>query len=175
MSKAIAICGLPGSGKTSSVFPSKELGIIGLNPEQTFFVSVQKTELPMRGWRNKFTNFTKDNPKGNFVKTDQISVIKGLVKYISDTRTDIKYLIIDDFSYMLSNEYFRRIKETGYNKFNDVGNIAFETIQAALNARDDLFIFLLTHSETVTNAQTGMPMDKMKSIGKLIISKQYIA
>ena len=61
------------------------------------------------------------------------------------------------------------------NKFNDVGNIAFETIQAALNARDDLFIFLLTHSETVTNAQTGMPMDKMKSIGKLIISKQYIA
>ena len=96
MSKAIAICGLPGSGKTSSVFPSKELGIIGLNPEQTFFISVQKTELPMRGWRNKFTNFTKDNPKGNFVKTDQISVIKGLVKYISDTRTDIKYLIIDD-------------------------------------------------------------------------------
>ena len=56
-----------------------------------------------------------------------------------------------------------------------MGNIAFETIQAALNARDDLFIFLLTHSETVTNAQTGMPMDKMKSIGKLIISKQYIA
>lgn len=171
MSKAIAICGLPGSGKTSSVFPSKELGIVGLNPEQTFFVSVQKTELPMRGWRNKFTNFTKDNPKGNFVKTDQISVIKGLVKYISDTRTDVKYLIIDDFSYMLSNEYFRRIKETGYNKFNDVGNIAFETIQAALNARDDLFIFLLTHSETVTNAQTGMPMDKMKSIGKLVDEK----
>ena len=79
------------------------------------------------------------------------------------------------FSYMLSNEYFRRIKETGFNKYNDVGNIAFEVIQNALNAREDLYVFILTHSETTTNAQTGMPMDKMKSIGKLIISKQYIA
>ena len=59
--------------------------------------------------------FINIDNKGNFVKTDQISVIKGLVKYISDTRTDIRYLIIDDFSYMLSNEYFRRIKETGFN------------------------------------------------------------
>ena len=96
MSKAIAICGLPGSGKTTSVFPSTELGIIGLDPEKTFFISVQKTELPMRGWKKKFIPFTKDNPDGNFVKTDQISVIKGLVKYISETRTDLKYLIIDD-------------------------------------------------------------------------------
>ena len=58
MSKAIAICGLPGSGKTSSVFPSKELGVQGLDPEKTFFISVQKTELPMRGWKKKFTTFT---------------------------------------------------------------------------------------------------------------------
>lgn len=34
-----------------------------------------------------------------------------------------------------------------------------------------MFVFILTHSETVTNAQTGMPMDKMKSIGKLIDEK----
>ena len=61
------------------------------------------------------------------------------------------------------------------NKYNDVGNIAFEVIQNALNAREDLYVFILTHSETTTNAQTGMPMDKMKSIDKLIISKQCIA
>ena len=175
MSKAIAIVGLPGSGKTTSVFPSKELGIIGLNPEETFFISVQKTELPMRGWKKKYTPFTKDNPTGNFVKTDQIMAVKSLIKHISDSRPEIKNVIIDDFSYMLSNEYFRRIKETGFNKYNDVGNIAFEVIQNALNAREDLYVFILTHSETTTNAQTGMPMDKMKSIGKLVISKQYIA
>ena len=115
MSKAIAICGLPGSGKTTSVFPSTELGIIGLDPEKTFFISVQKTELPMRGWKKKFIPFTKDNPDGNFVKTDQISVIKNLVQYVSKSKPNITSLIIDDFSYMLSNEYFRRIKETGFN------------------------------------------------------------
>ena len=52
---------------------------------------------------------------GNFVKTDQISVIKNLVQYVSKSRPEITSLIIDDFSYMLSNEYFRRIKETGFN------------------------------------------------------------
>lgn len=171
MSKAIAIVGLSSSGKTSSVFPSKELGIIGLPPEETFFISVQKTELPMRGWKKRYTPFTKSNPEGNFVKTDQIAVIKQLIQHVSANRPNIKNVIIDDFSYMLSNEYFRRIKETGFNKFNDVGNIAYELIQTALNARDDLFVFVLTHSETVSNAQSGLPMDKMKSIGKIIDDK----
>ena len=82
--------------KTTSVFPSKELGIIGLNPEETFFISVQKTELPMRGWKKKYIPFTKDNPTGNFVKTDQIMAVKSLIKHISDSRPEIKNVIIDD-------------------------------------------------------------------------------
>lgn len=171
MSKAIAICGLSSAGKTSSVFPSKELGIQGLPPEQTFFISVQKTELPMRGWRKKYQNFNKENPNGNFVKTDQITVIKSLINHVSSNLLNFKYIVIDDFSYMLSNEYFRRIKETGFGKFNDFGNIAFELIQSALNAREDLFVFILTHSETVTSAQTGMPMDKIKTLGKILDDK----
>ena len=96
MSKAIAIVGLPGSGKTTSAFPSTELGIKGLNPEETFFISVQKTELPMRGWKKKYQYFTKDNPDGNFVKTDQINAIKSLIKHISDNKPKIKNIVIDD-------------------------------------------------------------------------------
>lgn len=171
MSKAIVIAGTPSTGKTSSAFPSKELGIKGLNPEETFYITVQKTELPMRGWKKYYTPFNKTNPNGNFVKTDQISVIMSLLKHISDNMTHIKNVCLDDFSYMMSNEYFRRIKETGFGKYNDIGNIAFQLIQTALNSRDDLTVFIMTHSETVTNAQTGMPMDVMKSIGKLVTEK----
>lgn len=171
MSKAIVIAGTPGAGKTSSAFPSKELGIKGLNPEETFYITVQKTELPMRGWKKYYIPFNKTNPNGNFVKTDQISVIMSLLKHISDNMTSVKNVVIDDFSYMMSNEYFRRLKETGYGKFNDIGNIAFQLIQTALNSRDDLTVFIMTHSETVTNAQTGLPMDIMKSIGKLVTEK----
>ena len=69
----------------------------------------------MRGWKKKYIPFTKDSPTGNFVKTDQIMAVKSLIKHISDSRPEIKNVIIDDFSYMLSNEYFRRIKETGFN------------------------------------------------------------
>ena len=74
-------------------------------------------------------------------------------------------------SVQLATEHKKKTKHKS-NKYNDVGNIAFEVIQNALNAREDLYVFILTHSETTTNAQTGMPMDKMKSIGKLVISKQ---
>ena len=171
MSKAIVIAGAPGTGKSSSAFPSKELGIKGLNPEETFYITVQKTELPMRGWKKHYIPFNKTNPNGNFVKTDQISVIMSLLKHISDSMPKIKNVCLDDFSYMMSNEYFRRIKETGFGKYNDIGNIAFQLIQTALNSRDDLTVFIMTHSETVTNAQTGLPMDVMKSIGKLVTEK----
>ena len=50
----------------------------------------------MRGWRKKYTPFTKDNPTGNFVKTDQIMAVKSLIKHISDTRPEINNIIIDD-------------------------------------------------------------------------------
>ena len=50
----------------------------------------------MRGWKKKYTPFTKDNPTGNFVKTDQIMAVKSLIKHISDSRPEIKNVIIDD-------------------------------------------------------------------------------
>ena len=50
----------------------------------------------MRGWKKKYVPFTKDNPTGNFVKTDQIMAVKSLIKHISDSRPEIKNVIIDD-------------------------------------------------------------------------------
>ena len=66
---------------------------------------------------------------------------------------------------------FKNDKTKKSGKYNDIGNIAFQLIQTALNSRDDLTVFIMTHSETVTNAQTGLPMDVMKSIGKLVTEK----
>lgn len=68
----------------------------------------------MRGWKKYYTPFNKANPNGNFVKTDQVSVIMSLLKHISDSVLSVKNIVVDDFSYMMSNEYFRRIKETGF-------------------------------------------------------------
>lgn len=116
MSKAvIMIVGEAGTGKSQSMFPSKELGIQGLDPAETFFISVQKTELPMRGWKKKYTTFNSENPKGNYVKTDNIANIIQLINYISANRPEIKNICVDDYSFLAANEYFRRIKETGFN------------------------------------------------------------
>ena len=57
----------------------------------------------MRGWKKKYIPFTKDNPTGNFVKTDQIMAVKSLIKHISDSRPEIKNVIIDDKKKLMSS------------------------------------------------------------------------
>lgn len=113
MSKTIVCVGNTSSGKTSAAFPNKKLGIKGLPPSETFFISVQKNELPMKGWKKKYTLFTKENQNGNLLISDNVNVVNGIINFVSNSRPEIKYLVLDDWSYLASNEYFRRSKEKG--------------------------------------------------------------
>ena len=177
MSKAtVMICGEAGTGKTQCFFKNKQLDINGLNPAETFIISLQKNELPMRGWRKHFTPFGKDNPKGNFLISDNISVITNIIKYINASRPDIKYLIIDDFTYLIANEYMRRNKEKSYDKFLDIGHMAFTLLnQCIKETRDDMYVFITAHSEPQVDPITGMPVASIKTIGKMLSEKYNIA
>ena len=50
MSELVGICGPSGSGKSTSVGNIPELGIKGLNPEETFVINVMGKPLPFRGF-----------------------------------------------------------------------------------------------------------------------------
>lgn len=174
MAKTIVCVGNTSSGKTSAAFPNKKLGIKGLNPSETFFISVQKNELPMKGWKKKYTLFTKENQNGNLLISDNVNVVNSIINFVSNSRLDIKYLVLDDWSYLASNEYFRRSKEKGFDKFVDFGNIIFSTIQTCLKARPDLYIFITCHPEATKNPITGEEMYKIKTIGQTIDSKYTV-
>lgn len=177
MSKAtIMICGESSTGKTQCFFKNKQLGIDGLPPEQTFIISLQKNELPMRGWRKHYSLFSKENPKGNFLISDNINIISNIIKYINANRPDIKYLIIDDFTYLIANEYMRRNKEKSFDKFLDIGNMAFTLLnQCIKDTRDDIYVFITSHSEPQTDPITGMSIAGIKTIGKMLSEKYNIA
>ena len=122
MAQEILIIGESGSGKSTSLET--------LNPKETFIINVAKKPMPFRGWKKNYIKLTKDNPKGNYIESDNHSVIVQTMKHIKDNMPHIKTVVVDDFQYLMANEYMRRANERGFDKFTDIGLHAWEVANA---------------------------------------------
>lgn len=157
MSNAILVLGKTGSGKSTS--------IENLDPSETFIINVVGKDLPFRGGRKKYS---KD--QNNYFATSDNKAIIQVMKQISDQASKIKTIIIDDFQYVMSYEFMARAKETGFNKFTEIAEHAFNIINTAKNLREDLTVIFLTHVEENTDG-LGQTSYKIKTIGKLLDEK----
>jgi hypothetical protein len=81
-------------------------------------------------------------------------------------KTKRKTIVIDDFQYLLANEFMRRSSETGFQKFTEIGKHAWDVLTAANNLADDVRVYILTHSEQLDSGHT-----KAKTIGRLLDEK----
>lgn len=152
MSTAILILGKSGTGKSAS--------LRNFNPADTLLVQVVRKPLPFRavGW----SHFDREaNPSGNIFVSDQWDTI---IKIMRGTKR--KVIVIDDFQYVLANEYMRRTDERGYDKFTDIGRHAWELITAASDLPADVRVYVLAHTDTNDAGET-----KMKTIGKMLDEK----
>ncbi len=142
MATVTLILGKSGSGKSTSMR--------SMEPEQTALIQVIRKPLPFRGasaWKA-------------FV-TDDWSKIIGACR-----KTKRKVIVIDDFQYMLANEFMRRSQEKGYDKFNDIGRHTWDVFDALLKLPDDVRVYILSHTEETETGQI-----KMKTIGKMLDDK----
>lgn len=156
MSNSILVIGESGTGKSAS--------LRNLEPAETFIINVLGKPLPFPGWKKKYTVVNKDtNPEGNLYKSDNAMHIDMCIKSVSANKPTIKNLIIDDFQYVMCNEYMRRASEKGFEKFTEIGKNAWGIVKTASEQRDDLNIIFLSHSE---ESETGKV--KMKTIGKML-------
>ena len=158
MSNVIAIVGESGSGKSTS--------LRNLNPKETFIIQVVNKQLPWRAWKKNYTLWDKDKKTGNRIILDKSEHILLLIKMISEKKPEIKNIIIDDFQYILSNEFMRRINEKSYQKFNDIGFSGWDLIESSKQHRDDLNIIFTAHSEIDSNGKLTM-----KTIGNILKEK----
>ena len=163
MSELIGVIGESGTGKSTSCE--------NLDPKQTAIVNCVGKPLPFRGWKSNYTPFSKDNKDGNYYSTDNTASILKFMQFISDSRPDIKHLIIDDWQYTMSNEFMRRTNEKGFDKFTDIGKNAWSTLNMGKSLRDDLKVYVITHSETIPGEFGEKPIRKIKTIGKLLDDK----
>jgi len=159
MSYALVVMGESGSGKSTSLRT--------LDHKSTFVINVEGKPLPFKGWKKKYTQISRDNnPKGNYTSTDTAINIIKVLDFIDKKREDIKTVVIDDMQYIMANEYMRRAKEGGWDRFNDIGQNMWNVIQKAKSLRDDLVVVFLTHIETTDEGKV-----KIKTIGKMLDDK----
>jgi hypothetical protein len=162
MAQSILVIAESGSGKSTS--------IENLDPKETFIINVANKPLPFKGWKKKYTIWSKDNPTGNMYDKSTVPNIEACIKYVNDKRPDIKVLVIDDFQYMSSFEFFERVDEKGYEKFTQIGAGLARIARMPKDLRDDLQIYFLTHAEESSDLE-GKKRYKAKTIGRMVDEK----
>jgi hypothetical protein len=162
MGQGILVIAESGAGKSTS--------IEALNPQETFIINVANKALPFKGWRKKYTLWSKENPGGNLYDKATPESIEACLRYVSEKRPEIKNIVIDDFQYMSSFEFFDKVDEKGYEKFTKIGAHLARVARLPKDLRDDLMIFILTHAEESTDME-GKRKFKAKTIGRMVDEK----
>lgn len=157
---AIAIVGKSGTGKSTSYGSIPSLKIKGLNPKETVVINISGKDLPFPGWKKKYTGTLSDG--GNYLENGSSDVVTKAINFIDKERSDIKNIVIDDAQYLMSFEFLNRAKESGYQKFADIGVSLSKVVNAARQATR-LNVFFIWHPET--DGENGF---KMKTVGKMV-------
>lgn len=153
MANCILIIGESGTGKSTS--------LRNLKPEETFLINVLDKPLPFRGYKKMY----QSKEGGNYATTDNAAKIIKIIEAVSK-REGVKSIVIDDFQYIMANEFMKRASETGYGKFTEIAQNAWKVINAANAVSNDIDIFFLSHSHSKDGGTI-----KCKTIGKMLEEK----
>lgn len=137
------ICGLSGTGKSRSMKSFAEAGV------PVAVVNPVNKPLP---FRNNFEMLNGETDSGKIMRFMK--------------QTDAKIIVVDDFQYLLSIPYMRRIKEGGWDKYNDFASNYYDIIRVCDELPADVTVYFMTHTETLEDGQ-----ETVKLIGKLLREK----
>ena len=160
MSNVICLAGLSNTGKSTS--------LKYLEPSETFIVSCTNKQLQIPGFRKKYIKVSIEDSKlvGNWLVSNDYARIAKILKVVSQSRPDIKTVVIDDLNYLLSNEIMNSAEEKGFEKFTRQAKNYYDIINNAQNLRDDLTVVMISH---IINDGTDMePFWKLYTSGKML-------
>lgn len=141
MGLPVLVLGFSGSGKSASMrnFKADEIALVNVNSKP----------LPFR------TQFR------SVIKSDNYKEISDFI-----CKQTAKVIVIDDTQYLMANEFMRRAKEVGFQKFTDIGKNFWELVKLIERLPEDTVVYFLSHLETGEDGR-----QKVKTIGKLLDEK----
>ena len=146
MAQMVLIMGESGTGKSTSMR--------NCSPATTAVVNPVGKPLPFKG-------------SGKFEMLNSETESRKICKFMKEqAAAGKKLIVVDDFQYILSVPYMNRIKENGWDKWNEFGANYFEIIKACEELPQDVVVAYMTHTETLESGVTTI-----KLIGKLLREK----
>lgn len=139
------ILGRSGTGKSSSMK--------GFDPEKLAVINVQGKPLPFKGSGRIKTINTDDS-------TEVVNQLKSLAK------EGYKTIVVDDFQYLMANEFMRRSDEKGWDKYTDIARHAWDIPESVRSLPADVIVYIMCH---IDSDQEGN--EKLKTIGKMLDEK----
>ncbi|MFQ1048018.1 ATP-binding protein [Avibacterium paragallinarum] len=151
MSIATLILGESGTGKSTS--------LRNLDPTKTLLIQVISKPLPFRS--KDWQYFSQSCPTGNVFISDNADQICQVMQ-----KTKREIIVIDDFQYLMANEFMRRAKDKGYDKFTEIGLHAWQIFDLAGKLAPHKRVYILSHTQSDDVGRT-----KIKTIGKMLDEK----
>ena len=144
MGVLVFVLGRSGTGKSYSMrnFAPDKLGV----------VNVQGKILPFKGAGRIET-----------VNTDQSDEIVKAIKKLASSH---KSIVVDDYQYVMANEFMRRAAERGFDKFTEIARHAWDIADCVRILPSDVIVYIMCHTDT-DNEGT----ERLKTIGKLLDEK----
>lgn len=151
MSYATLILGEPGTGKTCS--------LRNLDPKNTLLIQPIRKPLPFRskGWKE----IRQKGDGGNIFVCDQAHLI---VKAMAMAPQNV--IIVDDWTFILTNLFVARSAEKGYQKFTDMAVAGNSIIRAASELAPEKRVYIMGHT-----AKGDDEVVRIKTIGRLLDEK----
>lgn len=144
MGQLVFILGRSGTGKSYSLrnFPKDKLAVI----------NVQGKVLPFKGSAGIEQTATDNSA----------NILKALDIYAHD----YKAIVIDDYQYVMSNEFMRRSAEKGYDKFTEIARHAWDIANKVRELPADVIVYIMCHTDRDDDGN-----EKIKTIGRLLDEK----
>lgn len=162
MSTIIGLMGESGSGKTTSMR--------NLDPKTTYYIDADMKGLAWRGWKKAYNTEAK-----NYYRCNEKDKVLAVLKGVADKRPEVKTLVIDTMNGLMVADEIRRMKEKGYDKWVDLAVCVMDIIDTTLDARDDLTVIMVFHSQTVRddsgNTWTTIKTNGQK-LGKIVLESK---
>ena len=143
MAIKVLILGDSGTGKSASLRNFK--------PEEILVINSASKPLPFKN------HLEVVNPRFDRLTQDVLDAMD---------KTNKKVIVVDDAQYIMSFQYMRRIKESGWDKWNDIQGDFFNIIKACDYMPDDVVVYFLSHIQRDDEGH-----EKIKTMGKMLDEK----
>lgn len=176
MSKILVLAD-SGFGKTTSLMEDEELGIEGLNPDESYIISVTSKPLPGRGSRIKFpatktfntASTAADLKDYRRVITNSPAVVAHAIELLGFS--PFKNIVLDDTNYLMQDYYMAKALSSGWDTPKKIGFDMGKIFTAIENLPEEKNFVMIAHGEEYDKVD-GRKGYRMKTTGKMV--QEYI-